>query len=70
MDSRISSFSKTYTGPTIIIPSDVVLTEGKGIWVWDVEGHKYLDFLSGYSAVNQGHCHPRIVKAVQSRPRV
>jgi len=45
-------------------PLDVVLTRGQGIWVWDVEGHKYLDFLSSYSAVNQGHCHPRVVKAL------
>jgi len=50
-------------------PLDAVLTKGKGIWVWDVEGRKYLDFLSGYSAVNQGHCHPRIVKCVQSQAR-
>lgn len=45
-------------------PLNVVLTKGKGIWVWDVEGNKYLDFLSSYSAVNQGHCHPRIVKTL------
>ncbi|HDJ24207.1 MAG TPA: ornithine--oxo-acid transaminase [Candidatus Aminicenantes bacterium] len=45
-------------------PLDVVITKAKGIWVWDVEGNKYLDFLSAYSAVNQGHCHPRIVKAL------
>lgn len=42
-------------------PLDVVLAKGKGIWVWDVEGKKYLDCLSGYSAVNQGHCHPKIL---------
>jgi ornithine--oxo-acid transaminase len=41
-------------------PLDVVLTRGEGVWVWDVEGNKYLDFLSAYSAVNQGHCHPKI----------
>jgi len=41
-------------------PLDVVLTRGQGVWVWDVEGIKYLDCLSAYSAVNQGHCHPRI----------
>ena len=41
-------------------PLDVVLTRGQGVWVWDVEGNKYLDCLSAYSAVNQGHCHPRI----------
>jgi ornithine--oxo-acid transaminase len=45
-------------------PLDVVLARGKGIWVWDVEGNKYLDFLSAYSAVNQGHCHPRIVQTM------
>jgi ornithine--oxo-acid transaminase len=42
-------------------PLDVILTRGEGPWVWDVEDHKYLDCLSAYSAVNQGHCHPRIV---------
>ena len=41
-------------------PLNVVLSRGKGVWVWDVEGNKYLDCLSAYSAVNQGHCHPRI----------
>ena len=45
-------------------PLDVVITRGEGPWVWDVEGHKYLDCLSAYSAINQGHCHPRIVKAM------
>lgn len=45
-------------------PLDVVLENGEGIWVWDVEGNKYLDFLSAYSAVNQGHRHPRILKAM------
>lgn len=45
-------------------PLPVVLEKGKGIFVWDVEGKRYFDFLSAYSAVNQGHCHPRIVKAM------
>ncbi|HOE64043.1 MAG TPA: ornithine--oxo-acid transaminase [Candidatus Sumerlaeota bacterium] len=45
-------------------PLDVVLIRGQGIWVWDVEGNKYLDCLSSYSAVNQGHCHPKIVQAM------
>jgi len=45
-------------------PLDVVIDKGKGVWVWDVEGKKYLDFLSAYSAVNQGHCHPKIIKAL------
>lgn len=44
-------------------PLPVVLKEGKGIYCWDVEGKKYMDFLSGYSAVNQGHCHPVILEA-------
>jgi ornithine--oxo-acid transaminase len=42
-------------------PLPVVLNKGEGVFVWDVEGNKYYDFLSSYSAVNQGHCHPRIV---------
>lgn len=45
-------------------PLPVVLERGEGIFVWDVEGKKYFDFLSAYSAVNQGHCHPKIVKAL------
>ncbi len=45
-------------------PLPVVLTKGKGVFVWDVEGKKYYDFLSAYSALNQGHCHPRIVRAM------
>lgn len=45
-------------------PLPVVLCRGEGVFVWDTEGKKYYDFLSGYSAVNQGHCHPRIVAAL------
>ncbi|HEX9671356.1 MAG TPA: aminotransferase class III-fold pyridoxal phosphate-dependent enzyme, partial [Thermoanaerobaculia bacterium] len=45
-------------------PLDVVVARAEGCWVWDVEGRKYLDFLAAYSAVNQGHCHPRIVAAL------
>lgn len=45
-------------------PLPVVLEKGSGVFVWDVDGKKYYDFLSGYSAVNQGHCHPRIIKAL------
>jgi len=45
-------------------PLDVVIERAEGPWVWDVEGDKYLDCLSAYSAVNQGHCHPRIVQAM------
>jgi len=45
-------------------PLPVMLTKGKGVYVWDVEGKKYFDFLSGYSAINQGHCHPKIIDAL------
>lgn len=45
-------------------PLPVVLSKGEGVYVWDVEGKRYYDFLSAYSAVNQGHCHPKIVKAL------
>jgi ornithine--oxo-acid transaminase len=45
-------------------PLDVVIERGEGVWVWDVEGKKYLDCLSAYSALNQGHCHPRILQAM------
>lgn len=45
-------------------PLPVVLSKGEGVYVWDLEGKKYYDFLSAYSAVNQGHCHPRIIKAL------
>jgi len=48
-------------------PLPVVLSRGKGVFVWDVEGKKYYDFLSAYSAVNQGHCHPRIVEALRDQ---
>ena len=45
-------------------PLDVVLARGRGVYVWDVEGRRYLDCLSSYSAVNQGHCHPKILAAL------
>ncbi|MBN1485808.1 MAG: ornithine--oxo-acid transaminase [Chloroflexia bacterium] len=45
-------------------PLDVVISKGEGVWVWDVDGKRYMDCLSAYSAVNQGHCHPRILKAL------
>ena len=45
-------------------PMPVVLEKGKGVFVWDVEGKKYFDFLSAYSAVNQGHCHPKIIETL------
>ena len=45
-------------------PLPVVLDRGEGVFVWDVEGKRYFDFLSAYSAVNQGHCHPEIIQAL------
>jgi ornithine--oxo-acid transaminase len=45
-------------------PLDVMLSRGKGVWVWDVDGKKYMDCLSAYSAVNQGHCHPKIMQTL------
>jgi len=48
-------------------PLDVVLAKGEGVWVWDIEGKKYLDCLSSYSAVNQGHCHKRIVNKLKEQ---
>lgn len=48
-------------------PLPVVIKRGKGIWVWDVEDKKYLDMLSGYSALNQGHCHPAIARAMKEQ---
>lgn len=48
-------------------PLPVVLSRGEGVFMWDVEGKKYYDFLSAYSAVNQGHCHPRIVEALKQQ---
>ncbi len=50
-------------------PLPVVLSKGKGVFVWDVEGKKYYDFLSAYSAVNQGHCHPKIVNAMTEQAK-
>ncbi len=58
---------ETQFGANNYKPLDVVLCRGEGIWVWDVEGNKYLDCLSAYSAVNQGHCHPRILKALKEQ---
>ncbi|MEM8997993.1 MAG: ornithine--oxo-acid transaminase [Acidobacteriota bacterium] len=48
-------------------PLDVVITRAEGSWVWNVEGEKFLDMLAAYSAVNQGHCHPRILKTMQEQ---
>ncbi len=62
MDSKYYRDVEDLYGAHNYHPLDVVIQKAKGIWVWDVEGNKYLDFLSAYSAVNHGHCHPRVVK--------
>jgi ornithine--oxo-acid transaminase len=51
-------------------PLPVVLSKGEGVYVWDVEGKKYFDFLSAYSAVNQGHCHPRIINSLIEQSKI
>ncbi|MDZ7358082.1 MAG: ornithine--oxo-acid transaminase [candidate division KSB1 bacterium] len=48
-------------------PLDVVIQSGKGVWLEDVEGRKYMDFLAAYSAVNQGHCHPRLIRVMREQ---
>ena len=48
-------------------PLPVVLAKGEGVYLWDVEGKQYYDFLSAYSAVNQGHCHPEIIKTIKEQ---
>jgi ornithine--oxo-acid transaminase len=50
-------------------PLDVVVARAEGVWVWDVEGKRYLDFLAAYSAVNQGHCHPKLVKVMHEQSK-
>jgi ornithine--oxo-acid transaminase len=59
LEARYGSFNYT--------PLPVVLSRGEGVYVWDPEGNRYLDFVCGFSAVSQGHCHPRIVKAIQEQ---
>ena len=51
-------------------PIPVVLSKGKGVYVWDVEGKRYFDFLSAYSAVNQGHCHPKIINSLIEQSKI
>ncbi len=69
MDSKYLIDVEDLYGAPNYNPLDVVITKGKGIWLWDVEGNKYLDFLSAYSAVNHGHCHPKIVKALTDQAK-
>ena len=63
LTQQIIALEDTY-GARNYQPLDVVLTRGEGIWVWDIEGRKYMDCLASYSAVNQGHCHPKIKQAM------
>lgn len=60
---------ETRLGAHNYAPLEIVLTRGKGVWVWDTRGRRYLDCLSAYSAVNQGHCHPRILDALIAQAR-
>ena len=69
MDSKDLILIEDLYGAHNYHPLDVVVSKAKGIWMWDVEGKKYLDFLAAYSAANQGHCHPRIIKALQAQAR-
>lgn len=64
--SRLIALESEY-GAHNYKPLDVVIERGEGVWLYDVEGRRYLDFLAAYSAVNQGHCHPRILAAMQEQ---
>jgi len=67
MNSKDYIGIEDYYGAHNYKPLDVVITKGQGVWVEDVEGNKYMDFLAAYSAVNQGHCHPRLVKIIKEQ---
>ena len=67
MDSKSLMNLENKFGAHNYHPLPVVLERGKGIYVWDPEGNKYFDFLSAYSAVNQGHCHPKIIQALNTQ---
>jgi ornithine--oxo-acid transaminase len=69
MDSKDLILVEDLYGAHNYHPLDVVVSKAQGIWMYDVEGRKYLDFLSAYSAVNQGHRHPRIVRALIEQAR-
>src|SRR5260221_13583752 len=66
MSSSVTDFLATEArlGANNYAPIGVVLSRGEGVWVWDTEGNRYLDCLSAYSTVNQGHCHPKILAAM------
>ncbi|RXT49777.1 ornithine--oxo-acid transaminase [Bradyrhizobium betae] len=71
MSSSVIDFLATEArfGAHNYAPIGVVLSRGEGVWVWDTEDNRYLDCLSAYSAVNQGHCHPRILAAMMEQAR-
>ena len=48
-------------------PLEVVISRAEGVWVWDAEGRRYMDCLAAYSAVNQGHCHPRLIRTLEEQ---
>jgi len=67
MNSRDLMSQESTFGASNYKPLDVVIAKAKGVWVWDVEGKKYMDCLAAYSAVNQGHCHPKIVATLRDQ---
>jgi ornithine--oxo-acid transaminase len=71
IESRTAEFiaRERFYGANNYNPLGVVLVRGEGIWVWDVDGKRYMDFLAAYSAVNQGHCHPKIAAAMVEQAR-
>jgi len=67
MDTESAITLENKYGSFNYAPLPVVLSKGRGVYLWDLEGKRYLDFMSGFSAVSQGHCHPRIVRAIQKQ---
>ncbi|MDW7679314.1 MAG: aminotransferase class III-fold pyridoxal phosphate-dependent enzyme, partial [bacterium] len=67
MNSKDYIETEDFYGAHNYKPLDVVISKGQGVWLEDVDGKKYMDFLAAYSAVNQGHCHPRLVKVTNEQ---
>lgn len=67
MDTKAYINEEKKYGAHNYAPLPLVLEKGKGVWLWDIEGKKYLDLMSGYSAVSFGHCHPRIIKVIEEQ---
>ncbi|MBK8433535.1 MAG: aminotransferase class III-fold pyridoxal phosphate-dependent enzyme, partial [Chloroflexi bacterium] len=61
---EIERIERQYGANNYTVLGDAVLTRGEGVWLYDMQGNRYLDFLSAYSAVSQGHCHPRLVQTM------